>query len=215
MNQLQRYMYMCLNARYKSTEESGDYALEREGNILYLCFKWSDGKQDWKNNFDFPVKPYKDMGIKWYCHRGFLRVWKAIEPYVSGAVHDEKVKRIVVIGYSHGAAIATLAHEYVWYEREDLRETLVGYGFGCPRCYWGRMRAELKERWKNFYPIRNVNDIVTFMPPSVFGFRHVNQVLKIGEKGQYGFDLRQKPFSRKIPCFIAHYPEEYMKNLGR
>lgn len=214
MNRLQRYLSMCLNARYKRTEESGNYATETEGNTLYLCFQWSDGKQDWRNNFDFPVKPYDDMGIKWHCHRGFLRVWKAIKPYISAAVHDKRIKKIVVIGYSHGAAIATLAHEYVWYEREDLRDTLEGYGFGCPRCYWGRMNAGLKERWKHFYPIRNVNDVVTHMPPRIFGFRHVNKVVKIGERGQYKIDWKQKPFGRKFPFTYAHYPEEYMKNLA-
>ena len=126
MNKFRAYLTRCLNAQYEITEESGDYAIQREGDILYLCFQWSNGEEDWKNNFDFPAKPYSDMGVKWYCHRGFLRVWKAIKPYICDAVHDMSVKKIVVIGYSHGAAIATLAHEYVWYEREDLRDTLEG-----------------------------------------------------------------------------------------
>ena len=154
------------------------------------------------------------MGVKWYCHRGFLRVWKAIKPYICDAVHDMSVKKIVVIGYSHGAAIATLAHEYVWYEREDLRDTLEGYGFGCPRCYWGRMKPGLKERWANFYPIRNIDDIATHVPPAIFGFRHVNPVIEVGYKGQYKFDIKKTPLSKKLPCTYAHYPEEYLKNLG-
>lgn len=214
MNKFRAYLTRCLNAQYESTEESGDYAIQREGDILYLCFQWSNGKEDWKNNFDFPAKPYSDMGIKWYCHRGFLRVWKAIKPHICDAVHDMSVKKIVVIGYSHGAAIATLAHEYVWYEREDLRESLEGYGFGCPRCYWGRMKPELEERWANFYPIRNIDDIVTHVPPAIFGFRHVSPVMEIGYKGQYKFDMKKTPLSKKLPCTYAHYPEEYLKNLG-
>ena len=36
-----------------------------------------------------------------------MRVWKAIKPHITDAVHDMDVKKIVVIGYSHGAAIAT------------------------------------------------------------------------------------------------------------
>ena len=184
MNKLKNYLSRCLKAQYITTEESGDYSIQKEGETLYLCFQWSNGKEDWKNNFDFPVKPYSDMGIKWRCHRGFLRVWKAIKPHIADAVHDMSIKKVVVIGYSHGAAIATLAHEYVWYERPDLREELKGYGFGCPRCYWGKMKPELKERWKNFHPIRNMDDIVTHVPPSLFGFKHVNDVMEIGYKGQ-------------------------------
>lgn len=213
MNKLQNYLLRCLNAKYSTTKESGDYAIQREGNILYLCFQWSNGKEDWKNNFDFPAKPYKDMGIEWRCHRGFLRVWKSIKPNIVSAVHDKTIRKIIVIGYSHGAAIATLAHEYVWYERGDLRDTLEGYGFGCPRCYWGKMNPKLEERWKNFYPIRNMNDIVTHLPPSFFGFRHVNKVLKVGERGQYSLEIKAVPFGKKLPCTRAHYAEEYIKNL--
>lgn len=213
MNKLQSYMTRCLSAKYLTTDAKGDYAIQREGDTLYLCFQWSNGREDWKNNFDFPARPYSDMGIKWRCHRGFLRVWKSIKPFIADAVHDGSVKRVVVIGYSHGAAIATLAHEYVWYEREDLRDDLEGYGFGCPRCYWGRMKANLKERWKNFHPVRNLDDIVTHLPPRIFGFRHVNDVIKVGKKGQYKFTLKENDTGKKFPCTHAHYSDEYIKNL--
>lgn len=213
MNKLQSYMTRCLSAKYLTTDAKGDYAIQREGDTLYLCFQWSSGREDWKNNFDFPARPYSDMGIKWRCHRGFLRVWKSIKPFITDAVHDKSVKRVVVIGYSHGAAIATLAHEYVWYERADLRDNLEGYGFGCPRCYWGRIKASLKERWNNFHPVRNLDDIVTHLPPKIFGFRHVNDVIKVGKKGQYKLNLKEKDVGKKFPCTNAHYADEYIKNL--
>lgn len=188
------------DSEFIRTEESGDYALLREDNTLYVFLEWSNGATDWKNNFDFPAKPYKDMGATWYCHRGFLRVWKAIEPHVRYAIMDQTVTKIVVIGYSHGAAVATLAHEYVWYNRPDLRDTLEGYGFGCPRCYWGfKIKKSLRERWANFYPIRNENDIVTHVPPALFGFRHVKDIIQINS----GADN----------SVLAHYWEEYEKGL--
>ena len=213
MDKLKSYFLRCLNAEYIATEEGGDYAVQREGDTLYLCFQGSVEKEDWKNNFNFPAKAYSDMGEKWYCHRGFLRVWKAIRPYVAPAVHDTTVKKVIVIGYSHGAALATLAHEYVWFEREDLRDSLEGYGFGCPRCFWGFMKKALKERWKNFHPVRNMNDLITHLPPVIFGFRHVNKVVKVGKRWQYKFDFKAKPFAKKFPCIRAHYPEEYIEKL--
>ena len=86
---------------------------------------------DWKNNFDFPAKPYKDMEVNWSCHRGFLRVWKSIEPYLEEVINDMTISQIYIVGYSHGAAIASLCHEYVWYHRPDLRDNgLEGFGFG-------------------------------------------------------------------------------------
>ena len=137
MTDLKALFNRCLNAKYKHVENDGDYALEREGDSLYILFECSNGKVDWKNNFDFPAKPYKDMEITWSCHRGFLKVWKSIEPYIANAITDPTVKKITIVGYSHGAAIASLCHEYVWYNRPDLREgNLEGFGFGCPKVYW-------------------------------------------------------------------------------
>lgn len=206
-------------ADFIHVEHDGDYAIQREGDTLYLFLEWSHGGADWRNNFDFPAKPYKDMGVKWYCHRGFLRVWKSIEPYVKSDIMDETVKKIVVIGYSHGAAVAMLAHEYIWYNRPDLRDDLEGYGFGCPKCYWGfRVNKSLKERWATFYPIRNENDIVTHVPPVLFGFVHTHKITKI--HGGFHKVIRATKFESMLNHFWlkisgtgAHYWDAYVRGI--
>jgi hypothetical protein len=201
----------CLNANYKTIGDQSDYAIKRVGSKLYLFFEWSDSAADWKNNFNFPSKPYKDMGITWRCHRGFLKVWKSIEPYVKDAIMKPTVKSVTIVGYSHGAAIATLCHEYVWFNRPDLRNKLDGYGFGSPRVFWGNISEELRERWANFHIVRNLNDIVTHMPPKFFGFRHVNDVIEIGEDGKMAL------CKTALKCIEAHRPENYiysMENQG-
>ena len=193
---------MCLDANYTHTENGGDYAIVNMGSETFLLFQCSNGIEDWKNNFDFPAVPYKDMGESWYCHKGFLTVWKSIEPLVSDRIKNSRAKKMTVVGYSHGAAIATLAHEYVWYYRPDLRESLTGYGFGCPRCYFGPPLSDsLRMRWENFHPVRNIDDVVTHLPPALLGFRHVNKVWEIGERGKY---------SR----IDAHRPESYLAELS-
>lgn len=190
----------CLNASYTHVEHDGDFAIQREGNILFLLLEWSDGGADWSNNFKFYAKPYKHMNTTWRCHRGFLRVWKSIEPYIKESLLDPTVEEIIVVGYSHGAAVAGIAHEWIWFNRPDLRARLSSYGFGAPRFYWGFLNKKLKERWANFHPIRNLDDIVTHVPPTAFGFRHVNKVLTIGKRGKYN-------------CIDAHRPESYQAEL--
>ncbi len=197
----------CLNASYKHVENDGDYCLTRNGDVLYFFLQWSNSKADWKNNFDFPAKPYKDMGKKWMCHRGFLKVWKSIKPYVADTIADTTIKKIIVVGYSHGGALAALAHEYVWYNRPDLREEgLESYGFGAPRVFFGwHISKDLKERWKHFHPIRNCRDIVTHLPPILFGFKHVNKVIKISS-----------PIIAKVSklnCVNAHCEDNYINSL--
>lgn len=194
----------CLHAKYTHTDNGGDYAIEVEGNKLYLLFEWSDGKEDWRNNFDFPARPYKRMDETWFCHRGFMRVWKAMRDEI-----EEKVKailtstpdidKIICVGYSHGAALAVFATEDMVYLYGDTH-SVAGYGFGGPRVLWGIVPKAVKERLRNFTLIRNIPDIVTHVPPALFGFRHVGKLIRLGRLGKYG------PFK-------AHRSESYIAEL--
>lgn len=179
-------------------EESASFSVRRCRENLLILFEWSNGETDWKNNFDFPAQPYRDMADKWYCHRGFLRVWKAIEPHLAEAIMNPDIKRIIIAGYSHGGAVAALCHEYCRFHRPDCQ--VRGYGFAAPRVVWGRMSDTVKARFDGFTVIRNKGDIVTHLPPVLFGFRHAGWLTTIGKVGRYS------PIK-------AHYAESYIKEL--
>lgn len=199
MNNLWSTFEDVLNTDYiHLDEESASFYFKKTGDELTIRFQWSNGKTDWLNNFDFPAKPYRDMGNKWYTHRGFLRVWKIIEPHLESAILDPEIKVIDIAGYSHGAAIALLCHEYCKFYRPDCMVT--GYGFGCPRVIWGFMRKAVRERFEGFIVVRNKRDIVTHVPPAIFGYRHPSAMLKVTDG---------------IPSnsIDAHRPEAYRKSL--
>lgn len=199
---------LCLKIPYSTAGVSASYAIQRQKDVLYIFFQGSDGKNDWKNNLDFPVKAYKRMGqTTWFAHRGFLRTWKEIEPLLSDEIADKRLRKIVIAGYSHGGAVAMLCHEYVWYHRPDLRKELEGYGFGAPRVFWGVKTAALKARWEKFTVVRNVNDFITHLPPSFLGFSHMGELLKIGKKGNYS------PIQAHFSENILHELEIYEKSL--
>lgn len=203
--------YRCVHVAYTHVENDGDFAIERYGGTLYVYLQCSDGKEDWKNNLDFPVAPYRRMGrTVWFAHRGFLRVWKSVEPYLARLILDPGVRRIVTVGYSHGAALAVLCHEYVYFHRPDLRTTMEGYGFGCPRVIWGPRPRTLTERWRRFTVIRNLDDLVTHLPPALFGYFHVGTRLEIGKHGRYSpIDAHR---SENILTELRH-AEEYSRRL--
>lgn len=186
----------CMRTKYTHIENDGSFAAIREGDALVLLFEKSNGLKDWRNNFNFPAKPYRDMKNLWFCHRGFLKVWKSIEPYISKEICDVSVKKIDIIGYSHGGAIAQLCFEYVKYNRPDVEVT--GVGFGSPRVLWGFARKTVKARFDGFKVIRNGKDIVTHLPPVLFGFHNVCEVVRVGEsKG----------------LIKDHYPSRYREAL--
>lgn len=185
----------CLSVEYIQVENAGDFAVNREGETLRIFFEWSDGKEDWKNNFNFPAKPYRHMKNLWFCHRGFLKVWRSIEPYISADIADESIRKIDIIGYSHGAAIALLCYEYCIFNRPDAE--IRGVGFGCPRVFWGYVPKEVKARFNNFKVVRNGKDIVTHVPPAIFGFRHISNIVEIGQRN----------------VIDDHRPEQYLEHL--
>ena len=185
----------CLVSAYIRVENNADYAFERKGDTLYIYFEKSVDSTDWHNNLDFPAMPYKRMerDLTWYVHRGFLRVWRSLEPYVEKAAKQKDIKEIIIVGYSHGGALALLCHEYVWFNRPDLRDSLKTYAFGCPRVVWGRICKRLHKRFEGFTVIRNVNDIVTHLPPAIFGYRHVGHMIEIGKRGRYSATNAHRP----------------------
>lgn len=193
---------------YEQIGDSVNYAFRTYQRTLYIYFQGSNSITDWVRNFLFGKKPYKDMEISYRVHRGFLAAWKTVEDVViskiTEKVDDEyKWQHIIIVGYSHGGALAGFCHECVWFWRPDLRiNGLEGYGFEAPRFYaaWS-VKKELKERWSKFTVIRTNNDIVTHCPPAIFGFCHVGKILKI--KGDTSL-VKDK----RIPkCVKSHYPE--------
>lgn len=189
---------LAIGSNYISVENDGDYYIEKEGDTLKIFFEWSNGREDWKNNFRFfalPCKPYKQMEHFWFCHRGFLKVWKSIKPYIAEDILNPGIRKIEIVGYSHGAAIALLCYEYCKYNRPDI--SVEGAGFGTPRVFWGIVPKAIKERCKDFIAVRNGVDIVTHVPPVLFGFQHVSKIEQIGKHG----------------LVLDHYPEKYALNL--
>jgi hypothetical protein len=137
------------------------------------------------------------MEIPYRVHGGFLKCWKTVEKIIIHKILEEdpmevgsyRWRHIVIVGYSHGGALAALCHECVWFHRGDLRQGdhILGYGFEAPRVYAGwRIPKQLRERWCTFTVYRNKNDLVTHMPPLCFFFRHVGAVKKIGKTSKCG-----------------------------
>ena len=200
MTNLATLFTKCRQMQYTHTKGNVSYAVTRDGARLFLWFEQSNGITDWGRNLNFPARAYKSGTFTWFCHRGFLSAWKEIREHLSTAILDDSVREITIVGYSHGAAVALLCHEYVWYMRQDLRARMQGVGFGCPRVVWGYLPQAMRVRWEHFLVVRNLDDIVTHLPPALLGYFHVSPILEIGTSGQY---------SR----VDAHRPEHYETEL--
>ena len=215
---------LTLKSAYWHVANDASFITFKEGDVLYIFFEKSNGKIDWIHNFKFlavPTKPYKDMDKGgWFCHRGFLKVWKTIEKYIKDDIMNPEINEIEIVGYSHGGAIAQLCYEYVKYNRPDVQA--LGWGFGAPRVYWGKVNKEVLKRFEGFFIIRNGKDAVTHLPPKIFGYRDVCKIINVGHHWNLlNFKrsiIRKGLFGaiKDSDCFGSikdHYPERYLLAL--
>ena len=178
-----------LTAEFKETKYNGNYAIQVEGDTIYILFQWSRGVADWISNFNFPKKPYKRMNEKWYVHRGFLKVWRGMRDEIECEVlniltSSPNIKNIYCVGYSHGGALALLCTEDMEFLHGESY-VIMGVGFASPRVVWGSIPGSVKKRFSKYYVVRNIGDIVTHLPPLFFGFRNAGTLIKIGKLFKY------------------------------
>ena len=50
---------------------------------------------------------------------------------------------------------------------------------------WGAVSQSVANRFQALTVIRNIDDIVTHLPPKILGYTHVGNLLEIGKRGKY------------------------------
>lgn len=178
------------------------YFISERGSLL-IELQGSDGWKDWVRNFWFKKEKDTINGMSYLCHGGFLGSWKFhLEKALSPKIKDGKINTIMIAGYSHGAALAGIVCAHARAMRPDLAKEgrVFAVCFEAPRFYAGGLiRGARKRLFAGVNVIRNGLDIVTHLPPRLFGFRHVGQLANIN-----------KSFLRPIK---AHTPDGVLQSL--
>lgn len=186
---------------------------------------WPKVKYFFRNLFHHRRKYVFGFGnAKLYYHRGFLDCFEQVKPIIIKKIQTKavtpnltrnskfkwkyKYKRIIIVGYSHGAALAGICYETCRRYRPDLVpfETLEGHCFEAPRWLWNSRKHD--ELWRGCIVYRNHTDIVTHCPPALFGFRFPCEVIHIGKKVKYG------PFKSHFPGNVYNSLLELDVNYG-
>ncbi len=130
-------------------------------------------------------------------HTGFYNNFLAALPTIKHHVDPllktyERPRKLFVVGHSLGAGIATLAGcyfltEYNW---NEIPQQLVIVTAGSPRACCESMKDIIDEKRQLYsdkcrmYRIVKGNDVVTSVPPKIFGFRHLIDPIKITDEGK-------------------------------
>ena len=153
--------------RYSKLDDS-------RGLLEFQCTQTTD---DWIENLKFwPHKSKSNAGV--YIHDGFYDMWDSVCMKVSAKSSDlNEGDKLIITGYSQGAALAVLAAMSFRYL--GMNVTLVT--FGCPRLFWGYVPRQVRKNLAGtHYAVRG--DLVTHVPPSLFGYSRGGKCVRIGPK---------------------------------
>ncbi|MBP9854688.1 MAG: lipase family protein [Candidatus Omnitrophica bacterium] len=150
-------------------------------DIILLSFRGTASNEDWMTDSKTRLIPYK----KGRVHRGFNEAFSLTKDWVKRTIteYDDRIQSLWVTGHSLGAALATLAVDYL-IDKENLFTVNGLYTFGSPRV-GDRKFAENFDDGIKHRTFRFVydEDVVTRVPPRILGYEHVGTVRYIDRKG--------------------------------
>jgi triacylglycerol lipase len=160
-----------------------------------------DSALDILTNANIPFKPWDVSGER--VHSGFMDALDDVWAQVVATLTPLIDRPVWFTGHSLGAALATLAGDRFLRERDRHGFGELGgiYTFGSPlvgnRQFVDGFNSRCGDRSFRFV---NNRDTVTRVPPSLIGYRHVNNERFVG------FDDRDVSFSEPL---IDHTPRRY------
>ena len=201
MDDLYKLFHLCAyDVDYEQVGDSVNYAFQEGVNDLYIFFQGSNSITDWVENFLFSKKVYGEFRV----HRGFLMAYNQVRSIVLDKIYSKTYDKVIVVGYSHGGALATLCHEDIKYHFPKIE--LHTYAFESPRCV--KAKKDIRKRWNDLCVIRTNQDIVCHCPPKIFGYDDLGTMLKV--KGDTSLVKNRLP-----KCIKSHYPQVVLNALEK
>ena len=200
------------NYRHIGRELSYKFFIDRDNEVIYLCFQGSNGMTDWLYNFlAIPkrMEPYEGCG--WFVHAGFARVWRSGNDTIMEELRMFTGRmpgfKVVFCGFSHGGPLAMLAAQN-WHFITGQRCQCVT--FGSPKLAWGDNAQRVLDNAMILTNWINPSDAITKVPLRRWGFRHVREDL---------VKVRRLSFLSKLRISKHHQiydrPEIYPENWQR
>lgn len=195
---------LCNTSYYEIIEDKAtdtECFIRKNGNTVLIIFRGTDSVKNWKNNFLFCKKtiPYGNKNTKIRVHSGFLNSYQSVREQIRNKI-PQGICKILITGHSLGAALGLLCAVDMQYNFKNA--DIEVFAFGCPAVGNKAFVRSYNKRVFKTLRVTNGNDIVTKLPPKIFGYRHA------------GINIHTGPLSLPfILSFERHRPESYYKSL--
>ncbi len=197
-----------LPSETKGIDTQAAVLYQEEHSRIFLAFRGSDSKDDWRSNIQFrqQIYPYGDESkTDVRLHRGFMAAYFAVRDRVLDVMKQHPSATVIVTGHSLGGALATVAALDVQYNiTQHTQQPLAVYSFGAPRVGNAALVESFEQRVPHSYRYVYGHDLVTHIPRVWQGYRHVPTAIN------YGPSFSWNVFSRK---FKDHEIQNYITAL--
>lgn len=144
-----------------------------EKDLMDIYFSGTTGIGQWIMNFFilsiFKVQAYKNMPVVWKIPIGFYYGYHGIRDEIHRIIQRHKIKRILCLGYSRGAAIASLFIEDIYFTyKEKIAFIITPRLYGAPKILDSMGRWLFQTRGIAVHNFVYGNDIVTKCIPGKY-----------------------------------------------
>jgi hypothetical protein len=144
-----------------------------------IIFPGTASRADWITDFKFRREAWFAGSV----HRGFKDAYLSVNNEIVAKIPQNS--RVIVAGHSLGGALATLCAHAL----KDLFKIEAVYTFGSPRVGNGTFQRDYNcALGEKTFRLFNAHDPVPYVPPWLFGNRHVSTEAYLDEEGGIVFD---------------------------
>ena len=189
------------------------------GDLVFIVFQGSCSREDALLDMNFLPKKSDSLAL----HRGFSKAFNYLWPQIQKFIQNYDTAKIVLTGHSLGGALAYIASTK--FKCHSM------YTFGTPRAVFGKSQ----ENGGPIHRFVNCSDLVSTLPPAIFGFKHVgklyfidggqeiledigNKYILSQVKSSGGYLFKGNSFSRgnaALRSLVDHAPINYSRALSR
>lgn len=193
------------------------------GTSIFIVFRGSENRIDWDTNFNleqevvkfqqnvlqekvvgdreqvYPYEKESSSGAK--MHQGFASAYMSVRDRIHHYLKNHAASSLTVTGHSLGGALATLCAVDLQYNFSNKIKNIESYTFGAPRVGNNGFSESFNRRVPNSYRFVYGMDIVSALPRTWQGYRHVDTEHRLGSRFSLNF-LSQRFKDHKIENYI-------------
>lgn len=160
-----------LIGEFNSPKTDTQAFLVSNGEYAVLAFRGTEVAR--KMDIAIDARAFRASVFEGRVHKGFVEAYKSVEVQVLKALKKMGDLPLYITGHSLGAALATVATQYLERDRILRDQIAACYTFGSPRVGDWQFDREFKSA---IYRVVNTTDIVTVIPLLAMGYIHIGDI---------------------------------------